>query len=193
MSPAFCGARGPGWLAREGAVSPAVRIADDAGAESAWDGEGVASRRMVLFESGEAVARLFDLRSAKAAGRASTGHGVRPSFREPPRCGARRILFEATTPASAETLASSVRRGLAARALTAPVRVDLAADRYEVEFTGVSIAGGREQGPVAGARASGRISELLRRIEAAATNVELFPMPFLAGSPTLLIERTTFD
>jgi PmbA protein len=168
---------------------------DDASGDARWDGEGVASRRMTLFESGEAVARLFDLRSAKAAGRASTGHGVRPSFREPPRCGARRIFFEASAPAApaAERIASSVRRGIAARALTAPVRVDLGADRYEVEFTGVSIAGGKLQGPVAGARASGRISELLCRIEAAASNVEFFPMPFLAGSPTLLIERASFD
>jgi len=195
VSGAFCGPRGPGWIAREGAIAPAVRLVDDASRESPWDGEGVASRRMTLFESGEPVARLFDLRSATAAGRTSTGHGVRPSFREPPRCGPRRIFFESSAAGapSPESLASSVRRGLVARALTAPVRADLAGDRYEVEFTGVSLAGGRETGPVAGARASGRISELLRRIEAASSGVEFFPIPFLAGSPTLLVERASFD
>ncbi|HEX4440728.1 MAG TPA: metallopeptidase TldD-related protein [Thermoanaerobaculia bacterium] len=193
VSPAFCGERGPSWLAREEAASRAVRIVDDASPESAFDGEGVPSRRMLLVEAGEVVARLFDLRTGRAAGRRSTGHGVRPSFRVPPRCGARRIFLEASEPAAAATLAASVRRGLEARALTAPVRVDLAADRYEVEFTGVSIVAGREQGPLGGARASGRISELLRRIQAAGSDLAFFPLPFPAGSPTLLIERTSFD
>jgi len=193
VSPAFCGGRGPSWLAREDAASHAVRIVDDASPESAFDGEGVPTRRMLLVEAGEVVARLFDLRSARAGGRRSTGNGARPSFRVPPACGARRIFFEAREPAGAEALAKAVKRGLAARALTAPVRVDLAADRYEVEFTGVSIVAGRETGPVAGARATGRVSELLRRIQAAGADVRFFPSPFPAGSPTLLIERASFD
>ena len=193
IAPVFCGARAPAWLQREGAAAPGVRIVDDASPEAVWDGEGTASRRMLLVEAGEIVARLYDLRAAAAAGRKSTGHGVRPSFREPPRCGPRRIFFEGSEPATPERIAASVRRGLAARALTAPVRVDLAADRYEVEFTGVSIAGGREQGPVAGARASGRVSELLRRIESIGSDLEFFPMPFLAGSPTVLLEHASFD
>jgi predicted Zn-dependent protease len=193
VAPAFCGARGPTWLSREGVVSHAIRIVDDASGEAPFDGEGVPSRRMLLVESGEVVARLHDLRSGKAAGRTSTGHGVRPSFREPPRCGPRRIFFDAAREVPREKLVASVKRGLAARALTSPVRVDLAADRYEVEFTGVSLVAGRETGPVAGARASGRVSELLRRIEAAGHDKDFFPIPFLAGSPTLLIERATFD
>lgn len=193
IAPVFCGPRAPAWLQRAGAAAPGLRIVDDASPEAAWDGEGTASRRMLLVEAGEVVARLYDLRAAAAAGRKSTGHGVRPSFREPPRCGPRRIFFEGAETASPRRLVESVRRGLAARAATAPVRVDLAADRYEVEFTGVSIAGGREQGPIAGARASGRVSELLRRIEAVGSDLEFFPMPFLAGSGTLLVERATFD
>ena len=178
VAPVFCGARAPSWLARSAAASPIVRIVDDAGTEADWDGEGVATRRMLLVESGELVARLHDLRSGKAAGRPSTGHGARPSFREPPRCGPRKIFFEGSRPAAAESLMSSIRRGLAARAVTAPIRVDLAADRYEVEFTGISVVAGREQGPVAGARASGRISELLRRIEGIGSDLQFFPMPF---------------
>ena len=193
VAPVFCAARGPSWLSRETAASPGVRIVDDAGAEAAWDGEGVATRRMLLVESGEVVARLYDLRSGKSAGRPSTGHGARPSFREPPRCEPRKIFFEGSQPAAAESLLSSVRRGLVARALTAPVRVDLAGDRYEVEFTGVSVIAGREQNPVAGARASGRISELLRRIEGVGSDLQFFPMPFLAGSGTVLVGRAAFD
>jgi predicted Zn-dependent protease len=67
------------------------------------------------------------------------------------------------------------------------------ADRYEIEFTGISIAAGRATGPVAGVRARGRLSELLRRIKRASTDLQFFPMPYPCGSPTLLIERASFD
>ncbi len=71
--------------------------------------------------------------------------------------------------------------------------MDLAADRYEAEFTGVSIVAGRAQGPVAGARARGRVSELLRRIAGLSTDLQFFPAPFLVGSPTVYVERASFD
>ena len=71
--------------------------------------------------------------------------------------------------------------------------MDLDADRYAIEFTGVSVIGGRAEGPVAGARASGRISDLLRRIAAVSSDLQFFPAPFPCGSPTLLVERASFD
>jgi predicted Zn-dependent protease len=86
-----------------------------------------------------------------------------------------------------------VRRGLFASALTAPVRVDLERDRFEVEFTGISIIAGRAQGPVAGARARGRLSQLLRRISGISTDRQFFPCPWPTGAPTLLVERADFD
>ena len=76
--------------------------------------------------------------------------------------------------------------------LTAPARVDLEADRYEIEFTGIAIVAGRAQGAVAGARVSGRVSDLLKRISAVSTDLQFFPMPLPVGSPTLLVERATF-
>jgi predicted Zn-dependent protease len=80
-----------------------------------------------------------------------------------------------------------------ASALSAPVRLDLENDRYEVEFTGVTVVGGRAQAPVAGARSSGRLSELLLRVEAAGSDRQFFPMPYPVGAPTLLIERASFE
>jgi hypothetical protein len=90
-------------------------------------------------------------------------------------------------------LLATVRRGLFASALTAPIRVDLEADRYEVEFTGVSIVGGRALGPVAGGRARGRISRLLHDIAGSATDRRFLPVPYPVGTPTLLIGRAQFD
>jgi predicted Zn-dependent protease len=93
----------------------------------------------------------------------------------------------------ARDLLAAVRRGLFASALTAPIRMDLERDRFEIEFTGISIIAGRAQGPVAGARARGRISQLLRRIAAVSTDRQFFPCPFPTGAPTLLVERADFD
>jgi len=189
----FVAERPPRWLGRGRFGPPGLSIVDDASSDAFADGEGVPTRRVLLAEDGMLVGRLLDLSSAAACGRRSTGHGVRPSFRVPPRAGPRRLFFETPTPGAPADLLASVSKGLFASALIAPPRVDLEADRYEVEFTGVSIVSGRAGGPVAGARAHGRVSELLRRIKALSTDLQFFPSPYPAGSPTVLIERASFD
>jgi len=193
IAPLFLDGKPPRWVVREKLAGPAVSIADDASRDAAFDGEGVASRRMLLVEHGALAGRLHDLSSARRTGATSTGHGVRPSFRLPPQLGPRRLFFETASPSSSAALLAGVTKGLFASALTAPLRVDLQADRYEAEFTGVSIVGGRAQGPVAGARARGRVSELLRRIAGLSTDLQFFPAPFLVGSPTIYVERASFD
>ncbi len=193
VAPLFTAERPPRWIARGQAAARQVCVADDASRDAAYDGEGVPTRRMPLVEEGVLVGRLHDLASARRSGARPTGHGVRPSFRLPPRAGPRRLFFETRSPAAPAALLASVKKGLFASALTAPVRVDLAADRYEIEFTGISVVSGRAGGPVAGARSAGRISELLRRITGVSTDTQFFPAPYPAGSPTLLVERATFD
>jgi len=192
LAPALRSKRPP-RRAGTGPASIPVRIVDDATKDAPFDGEGVPTRRVVLFDGGEWTGRLEDLRSAKRSGRQPTGHGVRPSFRTPPRAAPRRLFFEASDPSPAAALLARVKRGLFASAVTAPVRVDLDRDRYEIEFTGISVVGGRAQGEVGGARAVGRVSELLRRIAGAAEDRQFFALPFLVGSPTLLIERASFE
>jgi predicted Zn-dependent protease len=192
IAPVFAADRLPRWVVKARLAGSAVAVADDASADAPFDGEGVPTRRVLLVEDGVLAGRLYDLASARRAGRRSTGHGTRPSFRNTPRAGARRIFFEARSPSPPAELLAGVRRGLFASALIAPARVDLEADRYEIEFTGVAIVAGRAQGPVAGARASGRVSELLRRIAGLSADLQFFPMPFPAGAPTILVERATF-
>ncbi len=193
LAPLFVTDGPPPWVSRSHLASEAVTIVDDATADAAFDGEGVATRRAVLVQQGRWRSRLHDLSSAKRLGARSTGHGVRPSYRTPPAALARRLFFETATGIAPLELLASVKRGLFAAAPTAPVQMDLAADRFALEFTGVAIVAGRAQGPVAGARATGRISELLRRISGVSTDRHFFPMPYLVGAPTLLVERCVFD
>jgi predicted Zn-dependent protease len=192
-APLFLAERPPRWVLRGQAAARLLSVVDDASRDAAFDGEGVATRRTPLVENGQLVGRLHDLETARRAGADPTGHGVRPSFRLPPRAGPRRLFFETETPATPAALLASVTKGLFASALTAPVRVDVGADRYEIEFTGISIVAGRAGGPVAGARSTGRLSELLRRISGVSTDTVFFPSPYPAGSPTLLVERASFE
>ncbi|MEP6769384.1 MAG: metallopeptidase TldD-related protein [Acidobacteriota bacterium] len=193
LAPLFTTSVLPTWVQRGQIFSKQVTVVDDAAADGAFDGEGTPTRRVVLVDEGALRARLHDLRSARANATSSTGHGVRTSYRTPPCAGPRRLFFETSRGASARDLLSAVKRGLFASALTSPVRIDFEGDRFEVEFTGISIVAGRAQGPVAGARARGRISQLLRRISAVSTDRQFFASPYPAGSPTLLIERAEFD
>jgi predicted Zn-dependent protease len=193
LAPLFCEESQAKWLHRRDLFSPGVTIVDDASADAQYDGEGTATRRLVVVEGGSLAGTLRDLRSARRSGSAATGHGVRTSYRVPPRAGPRRLFFESSSPSPARELLARVRRGLFAAALTAPARLDFERDRYEMEFTGIAVFGGRAEGPVAGALAKGRISQLLRRIAAVSTDRQFFPMPFLVGAPTLLIERSEFE
>ncbi len=183
----------PPWVHREDLFATAVTVVDDARGDAPYDGEGSPTRRVTLVEAGALRERLTDLRACAADGAAPTGHGVRTSYRVPPAPAPRRLFFETAAGEPPAQLLSSVRRGLFASALTAPLEIDFEGDRYEMEFTGVAIIAGRAQGPVAGARSRGRLSQLLRRIRAVATDRQFFPMPFLVGAPTLLVERAEFE
>jgi predicted Zn-dependent protease len=193
LAPLFSGDGHPPWAARAAILPAEISIVDDARADAPFDGEGTASRRVVLVEQGVARGRLHDLVSARMAGATSTGHGVRRSYRTPPARAARRLFFETPQPAASRDLLASVRRGLFASALTAPFSCDLENDRYEAQFTGIAVVAGRAVGPVAAARARGRLSELLRRVAAISPDPQFFPMPDLVGGATILIERASFD
>ncbi len=193
LSPLFTSDELPRWAARGIPLPPEISIVDDAAPDAPFDGEGTRSRRVVLLERGTLRSRLHDLQSAGRAGAPPTGHGVRRSYRIPPVRAARRLFFETERPAPPQELLASVRRGLFASALTTPLTVDLEQDRFEAQFAGVAIVAGRAQGPVAAARARGRLSELLRRVAGIAPGREFFPTPDPVGGATLLIERASFD
>jgi len=183
----------PRWVKRSELASREVAIADDATADAPFDGEGTPTRRVVVVEDGAFTSRLHDISSAAAAGEPPTGHGVRPSYRTPPRAAGRRLFFETARGVAPLELLRRVARGVFARAVTAPLTVDLTRDRYEIEFTGVAVLAGRATEPVAGARVAGRLSELLQRIAAVATDRQFFPMPYPVGAPTILVEKVSFE
>jgi PmbA protein len=86
---------------REGeeVADPALAVADDGtdpeGPGSApFDGEGSPTRRNPLLEGGRLLTFLFDARTARRAGRATTGNASRGSYRSPPSVGTTNLILE---------------------------------------------------------------------------------------------------
>jgi PmbA protein len=88
------------FAGREGdeIADAALALADDGtdpgGPSSApFDGEGSPSRRTALIEGGRLLTYLFDARTARRAGRATTGNATRGSYRAPPSVGTTNLVL----------------------------------------------------------------------------------------------------
>ena len=89
------------FAGREGeeVADPALRLADDGtdpeGPSTApFDGEGAPTRRNALIEDGRLLGFLYDSRTARRAGRSTTGNAGRGSYRTPPSVGTTNLVLE---------------------------------------------------------------------------------------------------
>jgi PmbA protein len=89
------------FAGREGdeIAGPALRVADDStdpeGPGSApFDGEGSPSSRTPLIDGGRLLTFLFDARTGRKAGRATTANATRGSYRSPPQVGTTNLVME---------------------------------------------------------------------------------------------------
>ena len=83
----------------EEVADPALRLADDGtdpdGPSTApFDGEGAPTRRNALIEDGRLRGFLYDSRTARRAGRSTTGNASRGSYRSPPAVGTTNLVVE---------------------------------------------------------------------------------------------------
>jgi PmbA protein len=89
------------FAGREGddVADPALRLADDGtdpeGPSSApFDGEGTPTSHTGLLEGGRLLSFLYDCRTARKDGRATTGNASRGSYRAPPSVGTTNLVIE---------------------------------------------------------------------------------------------------
>jgi PmbA protein len=89
------------FAGREGeeVAGPALKLADDGTdpdgpASAPFDGEGSPTRRTPLFEDGRLLTFLFDVRTARVAGRETTGNAGRGSYRSPPSVSTTNLVVE---------------------------------------------------------------------------------------------------
>jgi PmbA protein len=89
------------FAGREGdeVADPALRLADvgtdpEGPSSTPFDGEGTPTSRTGLIEDGRLLGFLYDSRTARKAGRSTTGNASRGSYRTPPSVGTTNLIVE---------------------------------------------------------------------------------------------------
>ena len=89
------------FAGREGdeVADPALRLADvgtdpEGPSSAPFDGEGTPTGRTGLIEDGRLIGFLYDSRTARKAGRSTTGNASRGSYRTPPSVGTTNLIIE---------------------------------------------------------------------------------------------------
>lgn len=175
-------------------ASPLFSLVDDgrlAGgiASAPVDGEGVPTRRNSLITGGVLKGYLHNSYTAGREGTASTGNGVRHSFKSLPDAGATNI-FIAGGATSRERLIGDVKKGLYVTSVMGMHTANPISGDFSVGATGVWIENGEFAQPVRGVAIAGNILDLLAEVDAVGDDLRFFGPQ---GAPTLRIGRITIS
>ena len=182
------------FAGREGdeVADPALRIADDATdpqgpASAPFDGEGTASRPTTLLEDGRLKSFLFDTRTARQAGRASTGNATRGSYRSSPSVGASNLVVEPGSD-DLEGLARAAGDGLYVTDVAGlHSGVNPVAGTFSVGAAGRLIEGGRLGAPVRELTIAGDLVSMLKSVRAVGSEARWVPFAGSVKAPPLLL------
>ncbi|MEW6540200.1 MAG: TldD/PmbA family protein [Bacillota bacterium] len=174
----------------EAVASELVTIVDDGtlagGVRSApFDGEGVPSSRSVLIEKGFLQGYLYNTYTAAKDGVGSTGNGVRPSYKGAPDVGTTNF-FLAPGEKDPEELIGEIHSGFYVGEVMGMHTANPISGDFSVGATGLWIENGRLSYPVRGLAIAGNIVELLKAVDAVASDLRFFGGK---GAPTVRISR----
>ena len=205
LAPLFLGDDGDALLAartrtgRDPFAAPLISLVDDAGAtggpvRTTRDAEGTPQERHIVVERGVPAARLTDTAAAARRGALSSGNAVRRAWSDPPAIGVTNFFVDPSPGVAPLELLSGVTKGLYAAVLLERPSVDVAADRFRLSVAGYWIEKGRAGGHISEAVISGRISDLLRHVEAIGDDLRFVSgAGGGVGAPTLLVPRWKSD
>lgn len=182
---------------KEGEViaSKCVNITDDPMREgcpiqTAFDGEGVATHKKHIVESGVLKTLLYDLTNAKIMGKESTGNGQRGSYAS--HVAIRPYNFSISAgDKSLDELFAIMGEGIY---ITSLVGLHVAADAvtgdFSIESSGFRVRNGKKAEAVKGFTIAGNFFELLKNISEISNEVKWgIPMGFCVfGSPSVLVK-----
>ncbi len=186
------------FAGREGeeVADPALRLADDGTADDGpatapFDGEGVSTRRTGLIEDGRLLGFLYDSRTARKAGRRSTGNASRGSYRSPPSVGTTNLVIEP----GEEDLA-----GLARLAGDGLYVTDVAglhsgvnpvSGTFSVGASGRLIEGGELGTPVRELTIASDLVSMLKAVRSVGSQVRWVPFGGSVKAPPILVNEMT--
>ncbi len=153
-----------------------------------FDGEGVPTQRTRLVAAGGSAGTIHDLTSAARWGAASTGNGVRASFRDPPR----RIptnLFIAPGGDPPADLLADLREGIWLLSLRPTPAMASSEDRLVAVGFGRRVRDGKPDAAVSGALVSWPLADLLRGVVGVGNDLTFGIAGTSYGAPSLLVSR----
>ncbi|MEA2460549.1 MAG: PmbA protein [Actinomycetota bacterium] len=180
----------------ESVASSALTLVDDGRVEGApgsrpWDAEGVPTGRTEIIKDGVLTSYLYDVKSARREGRASTGNATRLGFKSAPHAAPSNLAFVSTGESREEVLR------LAGRAL-------LVQDFHGVHSGANAISGDFSVGVTGRLLENGVPTQAVKEVTIAAPMLEILSsvthvgndlrwLPFdgsLGGATTLVSEMT---
>jgi PmbA protein len=179
---------------REGTeiADAALALADDAtladGPSSApFDGEGSPSRRTPLIEGGRLLTFLFDARTARQAGRATTANATRGSYRAPPSVGTTNLVLEPGE-RDLEGLFADAGDGLYVTDVAGlHSGVNPVSGTFSVGASGRLIENGSAAGPVRELTIASDLVSMLKAVRAVGSQARWVPFGGSVKAPPILI------
>ncbi|HVS62980.1 MAG TPA: metallopeptidase TldD-related protein [Thermoanaerobaculia bacterium] len=154
------------------------------------DGEGVATGRVVLVESGSLRRTL---RSWRHEGPGEpVGCVRRPGWRDLPRVGPSHLMLEPDPRVTPSSLLEELGSGYYFLGLEGPVAVDWEEGRVDLPVYGFAIRAGRSSHPIRAARASASLTGLFTGIQRVARDLRFISSAGgCVGAPTVLVDHVS--
>ena len=182
------------FAGREGdeVADPALAVADDGidpegPASAPFDGEGSPARRTPLLGDGRLLTFLFDVRTARKAGRSTTGNARRGSYRSPPSVATTNVIVEPGTE-DLEGLARLARDGLYVTDVAGlHSGVNPVSGTFSVGASGRLIENGELAGPVRELTIASDLVSMLGAVQAVGAEARWVPFGGSVKAPPLLV------
>jgi PmbA protein len=173
-------------------ADPALALADDATdpegpASAPFDGEGSPSRRTGLIEGGRLLTFLFDARTARRAGRATTANASRGSYRAPPSVGTTNLVLEPGEHGLDELFREAGDGLYVTDVAGLHSGVNPVSGTFSVGASGRLIEGGAPAGPVRELTIASDLVSMLRAVRAVGSEARWVPLGGSVKAPPILI------
>ena len=158
-----------------------------------FDGEGSATRRTPLIAGGRLESYLYDSRTARKDGRATTGNAQRGSYRTTPSVGTSNLLVEPGTDTLEQLLAHGGEGLYVTDVAGLHSGVNPVSGTFSVGATGRLFAGGELGRPVREVTIASDLVGMLRSVLAAGSESRWIPMGGSVRAVPLLISEMSIS
>jgi PmbA protein len=182
------------FAGREGdeVADTALALADDGAnadgpASAPFDGEGSPTRRTPLIEGGRLLGFLYDVRTARKAGRATSGNAGRGSYRSPPAVGTTNLVVEPGPGDLAELFRQADNGLFVTEVAGLHSGVNPVSGTFSVGASGLLIEDGELGAPAREMTIAGDLVGMLKAVRAVGSEARWVPFGGSVNAPPVLI------